>query len=170
MIPQAEFHKTKSTDTANDDSTSVRLLPRSPIVQVIDRFRHPDRHPRDTVQTYTQLWSAREAVTWGGESTMLRRRLGKKRLLAIIAVAAAGLLFAGAALASGDFGSDRDRRLANASDDLFGVGKPVAASSTQSIDAATANADPTKLITLAKGLKARVVTTTSGPNTDMMAF
>src|SRR5262245_46720182 len=101
---------------------------------------------------------------------MVRRRLGKKRLLAIIAVASVGLLFAGAALAASDFGSDRDRRLANASDDLFGVGKPVAASSTQSIDAATANADPTKLITLAKGLKARVVTTTSGANTDMMAF
>jgi len=101
---------------------------------------------------------------------MLGRRLGKKRWLAIMAVASVGLLFAGAALASGDFGSDRDRRLANAADDLFGVGKPVAASSTQSIDAATANADPTKLITLARGLKARVVTTTSGANTDMMAF
>jgi hypothetical protein len=101
---------------------------------------------------------------------MLRRRPGKKRLLAIIAVASVGLLFAGAALAASDFGSDRDRRLANASDDLFGVGKPVPASSTQSIDAATANADPTKLITLAKGLRARVVTTTSGANTDMMDF
>jgi hypothetical protein len=101
---------------------------------------------------------------------MLRRPVGKKRWLAILAGASAGLLLAGAALASGDFGSERDRDLANHADDLFGVDKPVRASSTQSIDAATANADPRKLITLARGLKARVVTATSGANTDMMVL
>jgi Alkaline phosphatase PhoX len=73
-------------------------------------------------------------------------------------------------LAAGDFGSDRDAGLNNHSSQLFGVSGSVAASSTDSIDAATANADPTKLITLAKGLTASVVTTSSGTNTDMMAL
>jgi Alkaline phosphatase PhoX len=91
-------------------------------------------------------------------------------VLVVMAGAFAGLLFAGAVLASGDFGSERDRELASESDDLFGVDRPVRATSTQSIEAATANADPTRLITLARGLRARVVTTASGTNTDMMAF
>ena len=102
---------------------------------------------------------------------MLGRSMGKrKRLLAGVAAASVGLLLTGVALASGDFGSERDRELADDAEELFGVDRPVPASSTESIDAATANADPTKLITLARGLRARVVTTTSGSNTDMMAF
>lgn len=101
---------------------------------------------------------------------MLGRQRGKRRLLAILAATSAGFLLTGVALASGDFGSERDRELADDADDLFGVDKPVRASSTQSIDAATANADPTKLITLARGLEARVVTTGSGANTDMMVL
>ena len=53
----------------------------------------------------------------------------------------------------------------------FGVVKPVA-SSTESIDAATADADPRKLVTLAKGLQAHVVSARPGlgPNIDMMAL
>jgi secreted PhoX family phosphatase len=94
----------------------------------------------------------------------------RKRWLAVIAGATLTASVAGAAVAATDFGSARDRGLALASKKLFGVEKPVNASSPSSIDAATANADPTKLITLAKGLKARVVTTASGANTDMMAL
>jgi Alkaline phosphatase PhoX len=101
---------------------------------------------------------------------MLGRPLRRKRLLALVAGTSAALLITGVALASGDFGAERDRELADNANDLFGVDKPVRASSTKSIDAATANADPTKLITLAHGLRARVVTTTSGANTDMMVL
>jgi hypothetical protein len=107
---------------------------------------------------------------WGGESDHAWQTTGKDAVARDHRCGFRGALVRRRRRASGDFGSDRDRRLANAADDLFGVGKPVAASSTQSIDAATANADPTKLITLARGLKARVVTTTSGANTDTMAF
>jgi Alkaline phosphatase PhoX len=101
---------------------------------------------------------------------MLGRSLGKKRY-AILGGAFAVLLFGGTVwAASSDFGAQRDRELAGEADDLFGVKRPVPASSTASIDAATANADPTKLITLARGLRASVVTTSSGANTDMMAL
>src|SRR5215475_13763780 len=41
---------------------------------------------------------------------------------------------------------------------LFGVVQPVAQSSLASVSAATANADPTSLVTVAAGLKAGVVT------------
>ncbi len=101
---------------------------------------------------------------------MLGRSSGKKRY-AILAGVVAGLLCTGTVWASSrDFGVQRDRELSSDADDLFGVHRPVPASSTASIDAATANADPTKLITLARGLRAHVVTTSSGANTDMMAL
>jgi secreted PhoX family phosphatase len=49
--------------------------------------------------------------------------------------------------------------------------RPVAASSTESIDAATAEADPTALVTVAKGLSVSVVAASAelGANIDMMA-
>jgi len=80
---------------------------------------------------------------------------------------------AGGALAAGfDFGVRRDRDLANNSKRLFGFDKPVAASSPESIDAATAEAKPTKLVKLAKGLEAEVVSSRPelGANTDMMVL
>jgi len=46
----------------------------------------------------------------------------------------------------------------------------VPASSQESITAAQAQADPTRLVTLAGGLEARLVSTASGPNTDMIAM
>ena len=74
----------------------------------------------------------------------------------------AGLsLLAGAAAADGDgfrdFGSFRDQLLRAQSIKLFGVDEPLAASSGESITAAVANADPTRLVALARGLHARVV-------------
>ena len=85
----------------------------------------------------------------------------------------AGLsLLAGAAAADGDgFGSFRDQLLRAQSIKLFGVDEPLAASSRESITAAVANADPTRLVTLARGLHARVVSAalTLGANVDMMA-
>lgn len=67
-----------------------------------------------------------------------------------------------------DFGLSVQKELLEKSWKLFGIVKPVASSSTASIDAATANADPTALVTVAHGLHVKVVTTASGPNTDMM--
>jgi hypothetical protein len=63
------------------------------------------------------------------------------------------------------FGVVRDAELSGLSEGLFGVGRPVAESSTVQISQADAQADPTKLATLAKHLKARVVTT-QGPAVD----
>jgi len=52
------------------------------------------------------------------------------------------------------------------------VDEPLAASSGESITAAVANADPTRLVTLARGLRVRVVSAAAnlGANTDMMAL
>jgi secreted PhoX family phosphatase len=85
------------------------------------------------------------------------------------AVALASVLAFSAAAATAKFdlgfGVDRDQELAKNSEKLFGVGKPLDESSTASITQAQAQADPTRLATLAKKLKARVVTT-QGPAVD----
>jgi hypothetical protein len=61
-----------------------------------------------------------------------------------------------------DFGVFRDKQLALHSQFEYGSGRPVDASSTQQLTQAEAAADPTRLVTLANGLHARVVTT-DGP-------
>ena len=90
-----------------------------------------------------------------------------KRFTTVAAVAVAVVLVLGtaAAVAGFSFGSYRDQQLGNLSGQLFGVGTPLAASSTKQISQQDAQADPTKLATLAKGLQARVVTT-QGPAVD----
>ncbi|MDQ3582188.1 MAG: hypothetical protein M3495_11530, partial [Pseudomonadota bacterium] len=71
-----------------------------------------------------------------------------------------------------DFGKWRDRQLRKASELLFGVKKPLKESSTESVDQATAEADPTSLATVARGLNVRVVTSdpNAGANIDMIAL
>ena len=71
-----------------------------------------------------------------------------------------------------DFGSFRDHLLREHSGKLFGVNEPLKASSTESVTAAIANADPTRLVTLARGLQARVISSAPnlGANTDMIAL
>src|SRR5262245_3667094 len=71
-----------------------------------------------------------------------------------------------------DFGLFRDHQLDAHSPQLFGINKPIEQSSTESVSAATAEADPTSLITVAKGLKVRVVSAAPNlaPNIDMMAL
>jgi hypothetical protein len=71
-----------------------------------------------------------------------------------------------------DFGQWRDHALRANTEQLFGFNNPLAAASTDSIDAGTAEADPTKLVTLANGLKAQVVSAQAGlgANIDMMAL
>lgn len=68
------------------------------------------------------------------------------------------------------FGEFRDKLLRQHSQQLFGISGPVAASSTASVDAATANANPTALITAARSLRAKVVSADVklAPNIDMM--
>jgi hypothetical protein len=90
----------------------------------------------------------------------------------LLALAVIGLATSAAAFGGLDFGLFRDNQLDAHSEQLFGIVAPVEASSTDSIDAETAAADPTKLVTLAKGLHARVVAAGGGvaPNIDMMAL
>lgn len=95
----------------------------------------------------------------------------RKVAIAIALVVALGIGLVSSALAGLDFGLSEQNLLASKSQPLFGVGKPIDASSQASISASTANADPTALATLAKGLRADVVTSGSaGPNIDMMAL
>ncbi len=92
-----------------------------------------------------------------------------KKPLTIAAIAIAAVMSIGTAASvaqsSLDFGLWRDSNLANRSEDQFGVDRPIAESSTQSITKAEALSDPTHLATLAKGLKAHIVTT-QGPAVD----
>jgi hypothetical protein len=71
-----------------------------------------------------------------------------------------------------DFGLFRDHGLSAASNILFGVKIPLDAASTASIDAATADAHPTSLVSTANGLNAEVVSAEAGlgANIDMMAL
>jgi secreted PhoX family phosphatase len=89
-------------------------------------------------------------------------------ILAIVAVLT--LAVSGIALASGDFGSETEKRLNADASDNFGVSKTLPVSSNAAVTADQANADPRVLIKLAGGLRARVVSTTSGPDTDMIAL
>jgi hypothetical protein len=88
------------------------------------------------------------------------------------AIAALGLGSTAATFGAFDFGAVRDALLSFQAYSLFGVFAPVSASSTESIDAATAGADARRLARLASGLRARVVTAAAnaGPNIDMMAL
>ncbi len=96
----------------------------------------------------------------------LLRRLGHGVLIAVAVFGIASL-----ASAADDFGKYIEGQGSSHADDNFGIEKPLAASSKASISAATANADPTKLATLAEDLKARVVAVVpQAANIDMMAL
>src|SRR5690242_272140 len=71
-----------------------------------------------------------------------------------------------------DFGLFRDDQLDSHSEQLFGIVSPVPASSTDSIGATDASADPTKLVTVAKGLQVHVLTAqpNAAPNLDQMVL
>ena len=71
-----------------------------------------------------------------------------------------------------DFGKFRDHLLNTHSNQLFGIKGALQAASTQSVDAATAEADPLSMVTLARGLRARVVASSAdlGANIDMMTL
>ena len=77
-------------------------------------------------------------------------------LLATVGVL--GLAIGAEAAPEFDFGLLRDHQLQAHSHQLFGITGPIAASSTASVDAAVAEADPTALVTVAQNLRVRVVT------------
>src|SRR5262245_42649798 len=94
----------------------------------------------------------------------------------LIAVGAAAVLVAGVAAAAAmrDFGLQTQKELADDSLPLFGVQSALQSSSTTDLDEAQALADPTKLVTLSKGLSAKVVAAGPedgvGPNSDQMVL
>jgi len=89
--------------------------------------------------------------------------------------AAAALVVAGvAAAAMMDFGLQTQNELADNAKPLFGVQSALSSSSSTDLNTAQALADPTKLVTLAKGLKATAVAAgpsdNVGPNSDQMVL
>ena len=88
----------------------------------------------------------------------------------------ASLLTAGVAAAAVgvDFGVQTEKKLAHKSQQLFGVRSALPASSSTDLNEAQALADPTKLVTLSKGLRAAVVAAgpdgNVGPNSDQMVL
>jgi hypothetical protein len=93
----------------------------------------------------------------------------------VVLGAVAVLVVAGvAAAAVKDFGLQTQKELADNSAELFGVESALPSSSSIDLNQTQALADPTKLITLAKGLKARVVAAGAddnvGANSDQMVL
>lgn len=106
------------------------------------------------------------------------RTIALTRLCSGIAI---GCLFAGTSLAQSspddfygpsDFGQLVEQMLKEDAQFQFGIGKPLAESSTLSITAAQADADPRALVTVADGLRVRVVSAAAnlGPNIDQFAL
>jgi len=95
----------------------------------------------------------------------------RRRWLAAFPLVLLCLGLSGVVTAATDFGSTVQTQLFAHSNSEFGVVQPLAASSSLSITAAEAQADPLKLVTLAPQLKARVVTSTPlALNIDMIAL
>jgi hypothetical protein len=92
-----------------------------------------------------------------------------KWVAGLVVLGAAGTV---AAMVDLDFGVFRDHQLDDKAERLFGVAHGLAASSTASLDAAAANADPRLLATMARGLRVKVLSAASNlaPNIDQMAL
>jgi secreted PhoX family phosphatase len=95
-----------------------------------------------------------------------------RRSVLVSALAAAGLGAGAQAAPDFDLGLFVDQQLFAKSMQLFGVVQPVATASTASVSMNTAEADPTSLVTAAKGLSVNVVSAEAnlGANIDMMAL
>src|SRR5262245_53980595 len=93
-----------------------------------------------------------------------------KRIGSVVALAAASAVAAGPAAAV-DLGMRMEQLLRALSVNLFGVLNPVQSSALASGSAATAEANPLSLVTMAQSLQAKVVTAAAnaGSNIDMMA-
>jgi hypothetical protein len=98
--------------------------------------------------------------------------VGMRKVKLVAVVALVGISTSAAAWGRFDFGVWRDLQLRVWSRALFGVDKPLKQSSHDSVDMATAQADPRSLVGLAKGLHAHVVTNSddAGAVIDMIAL
>ena len=97
----------------------------------------------------------------------------RKRAIAIgVAAGLAAMTVGGIAVANGglSFGEVRDRQLSDTSNRFFGVGTPIKESSSKQLTKGQANADPTRLVTLAKGLSAHVVAFGGGFEPDQISL
>src|SRR6266550_1201600 len=108
---------------------------------------------------------------------MTRMRLTHALFTSAAVVAAAAAVAANGSHRHGhhrdaDFGLFRDQQLEAHSSQLFGFERAVPESSTESVGATDANADPRSLITVARGLRVHVVTAqpNAAPNLDQMAL
>ena len=100
-------------------------------------------------------------------------RVRRKALIAGIGVTVVAALGGGAAVALGglDFGVLRDKTMNAAALPLFGVNRGLDASSTTSANPADASADASKLVTVAPGLKAKVISQgKAAPNLDQLTL
>jgi len=96
------------------------------------------------------------------------RLITKARITAVAALMAFAAL-AGIATGQQDIGLLHQNLNESQSTAAFGIGKILDESSTASLTAAEINANPAAVVTLAKGLEARVVTAgVAAPNVDMM--
>ena len=95
-----------------------------------------------------------------------------RKLGVLTVVAAMGMVSSAGAWGGFDFGSWRDGQLRAFARHLFGVDRPLKESSHESVDAATAEADPRTLATVARGLHVHVATSApnAGANLDMIAL
>lgn len=99
----------------------------------------------------------------------------RPRLWLLVGVVA-GLVLAGSAGAwfRADFGLRTQQALTEDSEELFGVQSALRSSSTTDLNEAQALADPAQLVTLAEGLRAKVVAAGPddgvGPNSDQMVL
>ena len=95
-----------------------------------------------------------------------------RKLAFLSTLALAGFGTGVAAQSNFDFGVFRDQVLNAHARQLFGVNGPLQAASTESIGAGAAEADPTVLVTTARGLRAHVVSAEGdlGAKIDMMAL
>ena len=93
-----------------------------------------------------------------------------RKLGVLTVVAAMGMVSSAGAWGGFDFGSWRDGQLRAFARHLFGVDKPLKESSHESVEAATAEADPRTLATVARGLHVHVATSApnAGANLDMI--
>ncbi|HEV8636784.1 MAG TPA: alkaline phosphatase PhoX [Chloroflexota bacterium] len=95
----------------------------------------------------------------------------KNPLRTAAGAAIAALAVAGSALAGPDFGQHQERQLQAHAMAEFGIAGPLEESSSRSITAEQAAADPLALVTLAPPLRARVVTSgAAGKSIDMIAL
>lgn len=105
---------------------------------------------------------------------MLRSKgdpLRKRRVAVVATIFSVLALVAGVALAGSDFGQSVQDQLRDQSARLYGVSGPLRRSSSASITADEAKADPADLATVAKSLKVRVVTSgVAAPNLDQIAL